>query len=220
MLEKKNIEYTGAGRVRAKIKRKLGIPDIYTISFLGHLEASASLRHPHLRSATVATNNYYNLTNHSPGTYEAEARGAFDDVRAAPGGGRSFDSVTDCRWRARDDGEGAYLRPFAPDEGPRSERAVYKSAYLWEDSSDNRRFTERRKKTVRFDGHEGSATFPRGGRDSSAAPHDWASLRWESERQTSQDSATKDSGIDTSSTFTSSEDSNRGDCPKVSSCKT
>lgn len=205
--------------MRAKIKRKLGIPDIYTISFLGHLEASASLRHPHQRSATVATNNYYNLTNHSPGTYEAEARGAFD-VRAAPGAGRSFDSVTDCRWRARDDGEGAYLRPFAPDEGPRSERAVYKSAYLWEDSSDNRRFTERRKKTVRFDGHEGSATFPRGGRDSSAAPHDWASLRWESERQTSQDSATKDSGIDTSSTFTSSEDSNRGDCPKVSSCET
>ncbi|XP_059049493.1 regulating synaptic membrane exocytosis protein 2 isoform X2 [Achroia grisella] len=177
----------------------------------GQLEA---LRHPHLRSASVAVNNYYNLTNHSPAAYEAEARGPFEAARAAPTGGRSFDSVTDCRWRARDDGEGAYLRPYAPDEGPRPDRAVYKSAYLWEDSSDNRRFTERRKKTVRFDGHEGAATFPRGGRDASAAPHDWASLRWESERQTSQDSATKDSGIDTSSTFTSSEDSNRGDCPK------
>lgn len=43
---------------------------------------------------------------------------------------------------------------------------------------------------------------------------DWG--RWESERQGSQDSTTKDSGIDTSSTFTSSEDSNRGDGPKVS----
>lgn len=51
-----------------------------------------------------------------------------------------------------------------------------------------------------------------------AQPHgegDWT--RWEAERQGSQDSATKDSGIDTSSTFTSSEDSNRGDGPKVSS---
>uniref|UniRef100_A0A182FQP1 C2 domain-containing protein n=1 Tax=Anopheles albimanus TaxID=7167 RepID=A0A182FQP1_ANOAL len=61
-----------------------------------------------------------------------------------------------------------------------------------------RRFTERRKKTVRFDGQD--------------ADTDWS--RWESERQGSQDSATKDSGIDTSSTFTSSEDSNRGDGPK------
>ncbi|XP_062528506.1 regulating synaptic membrane exocytosis protein 2 isoform X10 [Bombyx mori] len=145
--------------------------------------------------------------------YENESRGQFEH-RTVPAGGRSFDSVTDCRWRARDESEGAYLRPYIPDEGPRPERAVYKSAYLWEDSSDNRRFTERRKKTVRFDGHEGAATFPRGGRDASGAPSDWASLRWESERQTSQDSATKDSGIDTSSTFTSSEDSNRGDCPK------
>ncbi|XP_050353313.1 regulating synaptic membrane exocytosis protein 2 isoform X7 [Nymphalis io] len=143
-----------------------------------------------------------------------EARGAFDTARTAPAGGRSFDSVTDCRWRARDDGEGSYLRPYVTDGGPRPDRAVYKSAYLWEDSSDNRRFTERRKKTVRFDGHEGAATFPRGGRDASGGPHEWGSLRWESERQTSQDSATKDSGIDTSSTFTSSEDSNRGDCPK------
>ncbi|XP_048005047.1 regulating synaptic membrane exocytosis protein 2 isoform X1 [Leguminivora glycinivorella] len=179
----------------------------------GQLEACATLRHPHLRSASVVANNYYNLTNHAASTYEAEARGMFE-ARPSPAGGRSFDSVTDCRWRARDDGEGAYLRPLALGEGPRPDRAVYKSAYLWEDSSDNRRFTERRKKTVRFDGHEGAATFPRGGRDASGAPHDWASLRWESERQTSQDSATKDSGIDTSSTFTSSEDSNRGDCPK------
>ncbi|XP_026726002.1 regulating synaptic membrane exocytosis protein 2-like isoform X2 [Trichoplusia ni] len=180
----------------------------------GQLEACAPVRHPHLRSANVAANNYYNLVNHSPADYEAEARGQFDVARTGPSGGRSFDSVTDCRWRARDDGEGAYLRPYAPEEGPRPDRAVYKSAYLWEDSSDNRRFTERRKKTVRFDGHEGAATFPRGGRDASGAPHDWAALRWEPERQTSQDSATKDSGIDTSSTFTSSEDSNRGDCPK------
>lgn len=67
--------------------------------------------------------------------------------------------------------------------------------------ADNRKFTERRKKTVRFDGPE-------------AAADDW--LRWDSDRQGSQDSATKDSGIETSSTFTSSEDSNRGDGPKVS----
>lgn len=65
-------------------------------------------------------------------------------------------------------------------------------------AGDNRRFTERRKKTVRFDGQD-SDEFS----------------RWESERQESQDSTTKDSGIDTSSTFTSSEDSNRGDGPKV-----
>ncbi|XP_013167018.1 PREDICTED: regulating synaptic membrane exocytosis protein 2 isoform X2 [Papilio xuthus] len=178
----------------------------------GQVEACASLRHPHLRSTSVAANNYYNLTNHSSASYAPEAQGLFDG--RAPAGGRSFDSVTECRWRARDDLENSYLRPYGPDEGPRPDRAVYKSAYLWEDSSDNRRFTERRKKTVRFDGHEGAATFPRGGRDASGAPHDWASLRWEAERQTSQDSATKDSGIDTSSTFTSSEDSNRGDCPK------
>jgi hypothetical protein len=65
-------------------------------------------------------------------------------------------------------------------------------------ASDSRRFTERRKKTVRFDGQD-SDEFS----------------RWENERQGSQDSTTKDSGIDTSSTFTSSEDSNRGDIPKV-----
>lgn len=66
------------------------------------------------------------------------------------------------------------------------------------DSSTNRRYVDRRKKTVRFDGQESS---------------DW--IRWDSERQNSQDSATRDSGIDTSSTFTSSEDSNRGDGFKV-----
>lgn len=65
-------------------------------------------------------------------------------------------------------------------------------------ASDNRQFTERRKKTVRFDGQDLDELS-----------------RWESERQESQDSTTKDSGIDTSSTFTSSEDSNRGDGPKV-----
>ncbi|CAO1439599.1 unnamed protein product [Diamesa serratosioi] len=67
--------------------------------------------------------------------------------------------------------------------------------------ADNRQFTERRKKTVRFDGQD-SDEFS----------------RWENERQGSQDSTTKDSGIDTSSTFTSSEDSNRGDLPKNSAC--
>lgn len=70
----------------------------------------------------------------------------------------------------------------------------------WDEQADTRRFTERRKKTVRFDGQDSD---------------DWS--RWEAERQGSQDSATKDSGIETSSTFTSSEDSNRGDGPKVSS---
>lgn len=65
-------------------------------------------------------------------------------------------------------------------------------------TADNRRFTERRKKTVRFDHEDGA--WPPG---------------WDEERQGSQDSQTKDSGIDTSSTFTSSEDSNRGDVPKV-----
>ncbi|XP_022127451.2 regulating synaptic membrane exocytosis protein 2 isoform X2 [Pieris rapae] len=178
----------------------------------GDLEACASLRNP--TRSNVTSNNYYNLTNHSPASYIPEGRGVLDTGRSVPTGGRSFDSVTDCRWRTREDAENAYLRPYTRDETHRSDRAVYKSAYLWEDSTDNRRFTERRKKTVRFDGHEGAATFPRGGRDSSGVPHDWASLRWESERQTSQDSATKDSGIDTSSTFTSSEDSNRGECPK------
>ena len=69
----------------------------------------------------------------------------------------------------------------------------------WDEQTDNRKFTERRKKTVRFDGQDAD---------------DWG--RWDSDRQGSQDSATKDSGIDTSSTFTSSEDSNRGDGPKVS----
>lgn len=58
-------------------------------------------------------------------------------------------------------------------------------------TADNRCFTERRKKTVRFDQHE----------------------TWD--RQGSQDSH-RDSGIDTSSTFTSSEDSTtRGEGPKV-----
>lgn len=69
----------------------------------------------------------------------------------------------------------------------------------WDETCDSRRFTERRKKTVRFDGQESA--------------EDWS--KWDTERQGSQDSATKDSGIDTSSTFTSSEDSNRGDGPKV-----
>lgn len=65
---------------------------------------------------------------------------------------------------------------------------------------DQRRYTERRKKTVRFDGQD-------------SQNNEWC--RWDSDRQGSQDSTTKDSGIDTSSTFTSSEESNRGDAPKV-----
>lgn len=51
-----------------------------------------------------------------------------------------------------------------------------------------------------------------GGTNVAGEQEDWS---WEADRQGSQDSATKDSGIDTSSTFTSSEDSNRGDLPKV-----
>lgn len=73
---------------------------------------------------------------------------------------------------------------------------------LWEEA-DKRRLTERRKKTVRFDG---------GG---DIQDDGWMSLsnvaRWDSLRQGSQDSGTKDSGIETSSNFTSSEDSTRGD---------
>lgn len=109
-------------------------------------------------------------------------------------------------------------------------------------AQDSRRFTERRiKKTVRFDAHDeeasilassslppvtailpstavdvGAATILSSGKSLDAVGvggADWS--RWEAERQGSQDSATKDSGIDTSSTFTSSEDSNRGDGPKV-----
>lgn len=51
-----------------------------------------------------------------------------------------------------------------------------------------------------------------GGTNVGGPQEDWS---WEADRQGSQDSATKDSGIDTSSTFTSSEDSNRGELPKV-----
>lgn len=79
--------------------------------------------------------------------------------------------------------------------------------------ADARKFTERRKKTVRFDGHHDYGDWETGGGcggGSGGGP-----MRWDSDRQGSQDSATKDSGIDTSSTFTSSEDSNRGDGPKV-----
>lgn len=76
--------------------------------------------------------------------------------------------------------------------------------YWDETGTDSRRFTERRKKTVRFDGQEQQDDLD----------------RWDTERQGSQDSATKDSGIETSSTFTSSEDSNRGDGLKVPLNKT
>lgn len=77
---------------------------------------------------------------------------------------------------------------------------------LWEEA-DKRRLTERRKKTVRFDGGQGP--------NNSSFDDGWMTLsnidRWDSLRQGSQDSGTKDSGIETSSNFTSSEDSNRGD---------
>lgn len=75
---------------------------------------------------------------------------------------------------------------------------------------DQRLYTERRKKTVRFDGQDSQQQHQQ---QSNLTNDEWS--RWESERQGSQDSTTKDSGIDTSSTFTSSEDSNRGDGPKV-----
>lgn len=71
---------------------------------------------------------------------------------------------------------------------PMSRYIVVPHRPLQDVTADNRCFTERRKKTVRFDQHDG--------------------------RQGSQDSH-RDSGIDTSSTFTSSEDSSRGDLPKV-----
>lgn len=70
---------------------------------------------------------------------------------------------------------------------------------------DNRCFTERRKKTVRFD-HQHHQQQQQQQRESNE--DEW-------DRQGSQDSH-RDSGIDTSSTFTSSEESSRGgDVPKV-----
>lgn len=79
-------------------------------------------------------------------------------------------------------------------------RAAFSSSCAdGETFGESHKITERRKKTVRFDGQD--------------PEEDWS--RWAAERQGSQDSATKDSGIDTCSTFTSSEDSNRGDGPKV-----
>lgn len=97
-------------------------------------------------------------------------------------------------------------------------RIVKECSELWEreenSATDSRRFTERRKKTVRFD-----RPVPVDHRHHRQQPHqqDWNHTlgRWASDRQSSQDSQTKDSGIDTSSTFTSSEDSNRGEVPKV-----
>jgi hypothetical protein len=97
-------------------------------------------------------------------------------------------------------------------------RIVKEGAELWEGeeniASDSRRFTERRKKTVRFDR---PVPVDHCRRHQQPHPQDWSHTlgRWASDRQSSQDSQTKDSGIDTSSTFTSSEDSNRGEGPKV-----
>ncbi|XP_033608307.1 regulating synaptic membrane exocytosis protein 2 isoform X2 [Cryptotermes secundus] len=96
-------------------------------------------------------------------------------------------------------------------------RIVKEGSELWEreenSASDSRRFTERRKKTVRFD-RPGPVDHCH--RHRQQHPQDWSHTlgRWASDRQSSQDSQTKDSGIDTSSTFTSSEDSNRGEGPK------
>lgn len=97
-------------------------------------------------------------------------------------------------------------------------RIVKEGSELWEreenSASDSRRFTERRKKTVRFDR---PVPVDHCHRHRQPHPQDWSHTlgRWASDRQSSQDSQTKDSGIDTSSTFTSSEDSNRGEGPKV-----
>lgn len=83
-------------------------------------------------------------------------------------------------------------------------------------TADNRRFTERRKKTVRFDHGDGSSGAVVSTGAAGVGTVTWPPPgAWDEERQGSQDSQTKDSGIDTSSTFTSSEDSNRGDVPKV-----
>ena len=82
-------------------------------------------------------------------------------------------------------------------------------------AEDARHFTERRKKTVRFD----SDDFNESGSDSLCGDG-WMTIedvrsgrwaRWDTLRQESQDSTTRDSGIETSSCFTSSEDSNRGE---------
>lgn len=59
-------------------------------------------------------------------------------------------------------------------------------------TADNRVLSDKRKKTVRFDHHDGHRQGSQGSQESH-----------------------RDSGIDTSSTFTSSEDSTRGDFPKV-----
>lgn len=79
---------------------------------------------------------------------------------------------------------------------------------IWEDA-DKRRITERRKKTVRFDGGPGVPS------NNLAEDEGWMTLsnveRWDSLRQASAESAARDSGIDSSSNFTSSEDSTRGD---------
>lgn len=79
---------------------------------------------------------------------------------------------------------------------------------FWEEA-DKRRITERRKKTVRFDGG------PTALAGTLADDEGWMTLgnaeRWDGLRQTSAESAARDSGIDSSSNFTSSEDSTRGD---------
>lgn len=183
----------------------------------GKLETSSRLQPTEIHNSSVSTKNFYNMTNHTaPPPYNNNLNNSYERMSAP--NGKSFDSAVDTRWsqsqykhRAAAD----YQAYSVDDSLPYRDKAIYKSAYLWEDSTDNRRFTERRKKTVRFDGHEGSQTFPRAhNRDGSGHGYDWATVRWDTDRQGSQDSATKDSGIDTSSTFTSSEDSNRGDCPK------
>lgn len=108
-----------------------------------------------------------------------------------------------CAWGAGP-GDGWRNHYILPNHLPNNNNNHHHQRALQDVTADNRRFTERRKKTVRFDHGDG------GGIGGGSAP-----AAWDEERQGSQDSQTKDSGIDTSSTFTSSEDSNRGDVPKV-----
>lgn len=119
-----------------------------------------------------------------------------------------------CAWDAGPDG-GWRNHYILPNHLP-----THQGRPLQDVTADNRRFTERRKKTVRFDhgdgGGSGNGGSGGGGGGVSSTSAVWPSpAGWDEERQGSQDSQTKDSGIDTSSTFTSSEDSNRGDAPKV-----
>lgn len=212
------------------------VPIFYLSSFLfvsnniGKLENCSRLQPSNLHDH-ITSKNYYNLSNnhlsnnidrlnHTP--YGSSSRN-FDKKACGSPSDLDMDVVERRKdseeYLSFDDPSGEYV-----DYSVFKDKVIHnKNKYGWEDS-DSRRFTERRKKTVRFDGYDGSQTFPRAighhrdllgsGREAHVVPN-WATVRWECDRQGSQDSATKDSGIDTSSNFTSSEDSNRGDGPKV-----